>query len=538
MTNTFDFIVVGAGSAGCVLANRLSENRRNSVLVLEAGGSDSRFWIQTPLGYARVFFDGRVNWKYQTEATPGLGGRTEYWPRGKVIGGSSSINAMVYIRGQADDFEDWKAAGNPGWGYADVLPYFKKSENNLEGGDEYHGTSGPLHVSRFTAHPIIEHYYAAGRELGIPITDDFNGESQEGLGRYQMTIKNGRRWSAADAFLHPAKNRPNLRVEQQAHATRILFDGRRAKGVAYEQHGRETQVFAAKEVIIAGGSINSPQLLQLSGVGPAELLKQHGIDIVSDMPAVGQNLQDHLFFPTAFKTKIPSVNNLLNSRLRRFAAGLQYVLARKGPLARTITHGGGFVRTRPGLTRPNMQIYFVPASFSIPKPGGGRSMNPDPFGGISVNFSPCRPTSRGHIEIKSADYRDYPALYPNYLSTNSDIREALDGVRFVRKMASTKALSAIIEKSLKDWPPEENEDDLVAMIRATGTTTYHPVSTCMMGSDSARSVVDQRLRVHGIEGLRVIDASIMPTVTSGNTNAATIMIGERGAEFVLEDNAA
>jgi len=536
MSQTYDFIITGAGSAGCVLADRLSANGRFTVLVLEAGGSDRRFWIQVPIGYGRLYYDKRVNWKYETEADPGIAGRKDYWPRGKVLGGSGSINAMVYIRGQREDYEDWVAAGNPGWGYADVLPYFKKSEDNSRGADDYHGAGGPLGVASFTPHPLVECFFQAGRELGLADNDDLNGQSQDGVGLYQLTTRGGQRCSTARAFLRPALRRRNLRLELGAHVTRILFDGRRATGVEYEQNGRRMRARAGREVVVSGGAINSPQLLQLSGVGPAALLKRHGIAVIAEAPGVGRNLQDHLFFPFVYKTRKPSLNNQLHAPLGKLWAGMKYVFARRGPLALSINHGGAFVRTRRELSRPNMQLYFVPASFTGDAPDGRPLLNPDPVGGIGINVSPCRPTSRGHIEIVSSDFRDYPAIHPNYLATEFDVQEALEGVRFVRRLAATAALSALIERELNPWPQGDSDAELIARIRQAGRTTYHPIGTCAMGPDPADAVVDRRLRPHGLAGLRVVDASIMPLMISGNTNAPTIMIAERGADFILEDH--
>jgi choline dehydrogenase len=536
MTETYDFIIAGAGSAGCVLADRLSADGRFSVLVLEAGASDRRFWIQVPIGYGRLYYDHRVNWKYQTEIDPGLGGRSDYWPRGKVLGGSASINAMVYIRGQREDYDDWRAAGNPGWGYDDILPYFKKSEDNRRGADAYHAAGGPLGVSSFTPHPLTKTFFDAARELGLSANDDFNGESQDGYGPYQITTRGGQRCSTARAFLRPALGRDNLRLELGAHVTRVLFDGTRATGVAYEQNGERKTARTAREVIVAGGAINAPQLLQLSGVGPADLSKRHGIDVVADVPGVGRNLQDHLFFPFVFKTHKPSLNNQLHSPFGKFWAGLKYILARRGPLSLSINHGGAFIRTRPDLTRPNMQLYFVPASFTGTAPDDRALLNPDPFGGVGINVSPCRPTSRGHIEIQSADWRAHPAIHPNYLSTDFDVSEALEGVRYVRRLADTAALSGLIEHELVPWPESGSDDVLTDALRQRARTTYHPIGTCAMGPDPASAVVDHRLRVHGLGGLRVIDASIMPRMVSGNTNAPTIMIAERGADFILDDH--
>ena len=533
----FDFIVVGAGSAGSAMAARLSESGRYSVLLLEAGGSDRRFWIRMPIGYGRLYYDATVNWKYTTQPDPGIDGRSEYWPRGKVMGGSSSINALVYIRGQAEDYEDWVSDGNPGWGYRDVLPYFMKSEGNSRGSDPYHNGSGPLKVSDVQLHPLTETFYRGMRELQIPANPDFNGETQEGYGPYQLTTGGGQRCSSSKAFLSGAARRANLAIVKNAFARRILFEGRRAVGVEYEKGGKTHRALTGREVIVSGGAINSPQLLQLSGIGPETLLRQHGIAVVADLPGVGRNMQDHLFFPFKFRVREQTLNAQLGSWPSLMLEGMKYVLLRGGPLAASINHGGAFVRTRPELARPDQQVYFLPATYG----STGASENPekliiDPFPGVSINVSPCRPTSRGYIEIASPDPHAAPAIHPNYLSTEEDVSDALAGARFVRRLARTPALRALIEEELTPWPQDDGDEAAILRLRQTGRTTYHPTSTCMMGPDPSRAVVDNRLRVHGIHGLRVVDASIMPRMISGNTNACSIMIGERGADFILEDN--
>lgn len=544
MAQSYDFIIVGAGSAGATLANRLTENGRYSVLLLEAGGSDKKFWIQVPIGYGRLYYDRRVNWKYVTQPVSGLAGRADYWPRGKVIGGSSSINALVYIRGQAQDYDDWERAGNPGWGFSDVLPYFMKSEGNARGSDAFHNAGGPLGVSDVELHPTVEDFYQGMREMQVPANPDFNGATQEGYGPYQLTSKNGRRCSTARAFLDPARGRANLTVIDRAEARRILFEGKRAVGVEYRRDGQTHIAHAKREVILSAGAINSPQLLQVSGVGPAALLQRHGIDVVVDRPGVGRNMQDHLYFSFSFRSRKPTLNNELSGWARQLWAGMKYVFLRKGPLAASINHGGAFVRTRAGLDRPNMQLYFVPATYGagphvapLVPATENKNLKLDAFSGFTINVSPCRPTSRGHLEITSADPSVPPAIHPNSLSTDEDVQEALEGARFVRQAAQTPGLASLIETELSPWPADDNDADAIWRLRQTGRTTYHPTSTCMMGPDPVTAVVDHRLRVYGTEGFRVIDASIMPMMISGNTNACSIMIGERGADFVLQDAA-
>ena len=537
MSETYDFIIVGSGSAGSVLADRLTDGTGYRVLVLEAGGSDRRFWIEVPIGYGKTYFDEKVNWKYGAEADPGLNGRREYWPRGKVVGGSSSINALVYIRGQLADYDDWSAAGNLGWSGADVLPFFKKSEGNVIGDNPWHSVKGPLTVSSYDPHPVNQHLFDGLAEMGLPANPDFNGEHQEGYGLYQLTTRNGRRCSAAKAFLHPAIRRGGVRLETGAHAERLLFEGRRAVGVCYRQNGTLHEARARAEVIVAGGTINSPQLLQLSGIGAAGLLRDHGIDVQHDLPAVGQNVQDHLFFPTYFRTRKPTLNNELNSAMGQLLAGIRYVLTRSGPLSLSVNQGGAFFRSRADLMRANMQLYLNLTTFSsTAQVKNPKHLRLDTFSGMGLNVSPCRPTSRGSINIASPDPYAYPVIRPNYLSTNHDIQDALEGIGFVRRLARTKAMSELIVSELLPWPDEADEVAMVDHLRNRGRTTFHPTSSCIMGPDAALAVVDSRLRVHGIEGLRVIDASVFPTMVSGNTNAPTIMVAEKGADMVLADN--
>ncbi|MGF1608612.1 MAG: GMC family oxidoreductase [Kiloniellales bacterium] len=533
----FDYIIVGAGSAGCVLANRLSESGRYRVLLLEAGGSDKRFWLQVPIGYGKSFYDPRVNWMYQTEPEPGLAGRGSYWPRGKVLGGSSAINAMVYIRGQPEDYEDWQAQGNPGWAWRDLLPYFKKLEDHAWGACAHHAAGGPLHVCDVSkdVHPLCDVFIRAGQEAGLPFNGDFNGATQEGVGLYQITTRGGFRMSSARAYLWPAGTRTNLRVETHAHATRLLFEGMRAVGVEYRRKGVRLRARAGREVILSAGAVNSPQLLQLSGIGPASVLGAAGVELRLDSPAVGRNLSDHLGVDYLYRSRRPTLNNELYPWWGKLYAGMNYVLRRRGPLALSVNQGGGFFRTRPDLARPNMQLYFSPVSYLKAPPGVRPLMSPDPYAAFLVGISPCRPSSRGQVRIRSADPFELPEIRPKYLSTEHDIQEMLEGVTFLRKLAATPSLSAIIEAELAPGAEVRTRDELLDDIRKRASTVFHPVSTCIMGPDPDRSVVDHRLRVHGLERLRVVDASIFPTLISGNTNAPAIMVGEKGADLVLAD---
>ncbi|TPM53136.1 choline dehydrogenase [Mesorhizobium sp. B2-2-4] len=534
---TYDFIIVGSGSAGSVLADKLSASGRFSVLVLEAGGSDRRFYVQMPLGYGKTFFDPTVNWNYKTEPDPGLGGNVDHWPRGKLLGGSSSINAMVWIRGAREDFDDWRDAGNPGWGYDDLLPAFKALEDNEAGADRWRGRGGPLHISDTSdaVHPLTKRYLAAGQQAGLPFNSDFNGAAQEGVGVYQISTRNGRRMSAARAFLRPAMKRANVRVETNALASRILFEGKRAVGIEYLQKGQTKTARAGREITLSAGSINSPQLLQLSGIGPAALLNGFGIPVIHANENVGANLQDHVGINYTFKGRLPTLNQILRPWWGKLMVGMQYILTRSGPLSLSMNHGGGFFRTDPAFSRPNMQLYFQAFSTVIPKSGERPILTPDPWPGFSIGLSNCRPSSRGEIMIRSSNPLDHPKIVANAYSTNADLEEMLAAVKFVRKIASMPAMAEIIAEEVLPGPSITSDADLITDFRKRSGTVYHPVSTCRMGPDPARAVVDPRLKVHGLEGLRVIDASIFPDNITGNTNAASILTGWKGAELVLED---
>jgi len=534
---TYDFIIVGSGSAGSVVAERLSASGKHSVLVLEAGGTDRRFYVQMPLGYGKTFFDPTVNWNYKAEADPGLAGNIDHWPRGKLLGGSSSINAMVWIRGAREDYDDWRDAGNPGWGFDDLLPAFKAIEDNQAGADAWRGTGGPVHVTDMTpaVHPLTHRYLKAGQQAGLPLNPDFNGAAQEGVGIYQISTKGGRRMSAARAFLRPAMKRNNVRVETGAMATRVLFEGSRAMGVEYEQNGQTKTARAGREVILSAGSINSPQLLQLSGVGPGALLQSHGIKVALANANVGANLQDHVGINYTFKAKVPTLNSVLRPWWGKALVGARYLLTGSGPLSLSINNGGGFFRTDPSRARPNMQLYFQAFSTVIPRAGERPILAPDPWPGFSIGLSNARPSSRGEIMIRSANPRDYPKITANAYSTNHDVDEMLEAVKFVRTIAAQPAIAEVIAEEVLPGPSVQSDADLIDDFRRRSGTVYHPVSTCRMGPDAATSVVDARLRVHGLSGLRVIDASIFPGNITGNTNAASIMTGWKGAEMVLED---
>lgn len=534
----FDFVIVGAGSAGAVLADRLSESGRFSVCVLEAGGSDLNFWIWMPIGYGRTFYNPALNWMYRTEPDPGLDNRIGYWPRGKVLGGSSAINAMVYIRGQHDDFNDWAAMGNPGWGWADVLPYFRRSETNAAGGDAYRGDKGPLHVMTPARdlHPLCDVFLDGCEQAGFRRNPDFNGPSQEGVGLYQITAKGGFRMSTARAYLARARRRANVTVLTHAHATGIELEGRRAVGVTFRQSDAEARVRARREVILSAGAVNSPQLLMLSGIGPGDSLGAHGIEVRVERKGVGRNLQDHLGLDYLYRSKVPTLNDQLRPWWGKLWHGLRYVLTRRGPLSLSVNQAGGFVRAGPETARPNMQLYFSPVSYTRAPKGRRPLMNPDPFSGFLLGFQPTRPTSRGHIGLRSADPMDAPEIHPNSLDTERDRVEMVEGCRLMRRIAAAPAMQAVIEAEIVPGPGIASDHEMLADVRTRCSTVFHPVSTCRMGPDPEVDVVDSRLRVHGAEGLRVIDASIFPTVTSGNTNAPTIMVAEKGADLVLFDH--
>lgn len=531
----FDYVIIGAGSAGCVLANRLAAGGKYKVLVLEAGGSDKRFWIRTPIGYGKTFFDESVNWKYTTELEPNLNNRSSYWPRGKVVGGSSSINAMVYIRGNPEDFNDWRDLGNPGWGWQDVLPYFKKSETFANGGNDYRGDSGPLYVNDVSSqcHPLSQRFFAAANHLGFQTNPDFNGETQEGVGFYQINTRNGRRMSASRAYLHPALKAGRCELITGAQVSKILFQEKTATGVEYIRDGQSFQVKANREVIVSAGAINSPQLLQLSGIGKSELLQGFGISPIADLPAVGANLQDHLDYSFYYRSRVPTLNNRLYPWWGKMLAGMQYLLFRNGLLSLSVNQAGGFLRSHPSRPRPNIQMYFAAMTYTTSDAGERPLMRPDPFPGFLNSIGPIRPSSRGHLQIASTDPFKPVRIYPNYLSSDDDITQMLEGARLLRRLAQTPALSEIIEEEMTPGPGIQSDEEFIKDIRERADTVFHPSCTCMMGPDPQSAVVDSQCRVYGVNRLRVVDTSIFPTVTSGNTNAPTIMVAEKAADLIL-----
>ncbi|MGH9713086.1 MAG: GMC family oxidoreductase [Candidatus Acidiferrales bacterium] len=521
---TYDYIIVGAGSAGCVLAARLSENPRTRVLLLEAGGPDDAKEVRIPAAFSKLF-KTPVDWDFSTEEEPHLNRRRLYWPRGKMLGGSSSMNAMIYVRGNHLDYDHWKELGNAGWGFRDVLPYFKKSENQERGASKYHGIGGPLNVADLRyVNPLTRAFLAAAGEIGVAANPDFNGAVQEGAGLNQVTQKNGQRHSAADAYLKPAKKRLNLRVVMRAHATRLLIEKNRAAGVAYLRNGVPEEARAASEVILSGGTIHSAQLLMLSGIGPGDELKRAGVEPLHDLPGVGKNLQDHPMVSVGYLCKKPvslaSAETLANL--------LRYLFLKRGPLVSNVAEAGIFWRTRDELQTPNLQLLFGPAYY---RNHGLEKHKEHAFG-----FGPTliAPESRGCITLRSADPLVPGAIHANYLSTEADMRVLIEGVRLARKLAHANAFESYCGEEVHPGPQATTDRDIVEFLRAEVQTLYHPVGTCKMGSDSM-SVVDARLRVHGLDALRVVDASVMPRVIAGNTNAPTIMIAEKGADMIQED---
>jgi choline dehydrogenase len=530
---SYDYIVVGAGSAGCVLANRLSADGRHSVLVLEAGPPDAYPWIHIPIGYAKTMFNRRYNWCFETEPEAGMNGRRIYWPRGKTLGGSSSINGLIYIRGQPTDYDSWAAAGNPGWSYADVLPYFKKLEHAVDGDPAYHGRGGPLWCSPIRRkHELIEGIIAAAEELGLPRNEDFNGSTQEGAGYYHLTTRHAWRCSTADAYLRPARNRSNLRVETNAHALAIDFEGHRATGVRYRQSGREHAATARRELLLCAGALQSPQLLQLSGIGPRALLERFGIGVVHDLPGVGENLHDHLQARVIFEcTKPITTNDDLMSWWRTLKIGLDYIVFRGGPMAVGINQGGIFARVQHDAATPDVQFHIATLSSDMAGSPTHR------FSGFTMSVCNLRPESRGFVRIKSGDPLAPPAMQPNYLSTERDRQTHIAGVRLARALATTRALSPYVRREYRPGSAAQNDEDLLEFVKNTAGTIFHPAGTCKMG-DIARdplAVVDARLRVHGLSGLRVVDASIMPTLVSGNTHVPVVMIAEKAADMILAE---
>ena len=527
---TFDFIIVGAGSAGCVLANRLSASDRHTVLLLEAGGRDTSLWMHIPLGYGKHFTNPKVNWLYTSEPDPATGNRSIAQPRGKVLGGSSSINGLVYMRGQREDYDHWRQLGNKGWSYEDVLPYFRKSEANERGADDYHGAGGELAVSNCRIpHPLADAFIGAAEACGFPRTDDHNGAAHEGFGYVQTTEHRGRRSSSATAFLKPAMRRTNLKVLTNAQATRIVFNDGNAVGIEWVSDGSAQRASAAGEVILSGGAINSPQLLQLSGIGPADHLRGHGIEVIADLPGVGANLQDHYNGRLVYRTRQPNtLNDIMQSRWLMAREGLRYLTSRRGFLTLSTSVAAGFVRSDPSVASPDIQIGI--ALFSGDKAGDALH----DFSGISIIVRHLRQLSRGEVMITDSDPLAAPTIKPRYLTAESDVSGLVTAMKVGRRIMEAPPMRAHIVAEHLPGPSCVSDDEMTDFIKNRGGISFHPAGTCKMGHDD-HAVVDDRLRVHGIGKLRVVDASVMPTLVSGNTNAPTIMIAEKGADMVLGD---
>jgi choline dehydrogenase len=527
---SFDYVIIGAGSAGCVLANRLSANGRYQVLLLEAGPRDRYPWIHIPIGYAKTMFHPRYNWRYYTEPDPGMHHRQIYWPRGKVLGGSSSINGLIFIRGQRQDYDNWAAMGNIGWSWSDVLPYFVSLENNERGASEWHGDTGPQAVSDIgKINPLAEAFIEACTEAGYSRNCDFNGESQDGAGYYQLITHKGLRCSSAKAYLKPVRRRSNLTVITEALAERIEFTNGRASAVEFRKGNNTRKISARREIILAAGAVQSPQLLQLSGIGDAKMLAEYGLPVVTNCPGVGQNLQDHLQTRVIQCCTQPlTINDDLKSIWRQISMGLHYALNRSGPMAAGINQAGAFLKTSKTVPTPDIQFHFSAQSSDFP----GSSLHD--FSGFTSSVCQLRPESRGQVTIRSTDPSDPPAIHPNYLMANLDQRTVIRGLNIARQIAAQPALARYIISEYLPGKGVQSDDELLDFARRTSVTIFHPVGTCKMGND-AESVVDSYLRVHGVEGLRVVDCSIMPTLVSGNTHAAAVMIAEKGSDMILAD---
>lgn len=532
----FDYIIVGGGSSGATLAGRLAADPSLKVLLLEAGPSDGSLKIKVPLGYGSLFYDQKFNWKYETEPEPELKGRRMYWPRGKVLGGSSAINAMVYVRGHPNDYEEWAGVA-PSWNWSNVEPYFKKMESWKGEESPFRGKSGPVGVSNVEndVHPLTNKYLEAGQELGFPYNRDYNGSHMEGVAVYQTTTFNGLRVSSASAYIAKKKRSKNLKVISNALVTKLIFEGKRVVGISFSQGNKETKVLTRGEVILSAGALSSPQLLYLSGLGPANELKSHGISVLQDMPHVGRHLQDHIGVDFTLVVNRPSLNQKLRPVLGKLMVGLEYLFLRSGPLAMSLNQAGGFVKSEPSLGSPDLQLYFSPLSYSTAPQGKRPLMSPDPYPAVRLGFNPTKPTSEGWISLESPDPLKSPKFVGNYLSTEEDKKVMISGMHLMRKFLQTKAMKNIVDEEISPGSDIKDDESLMGFARDEGGTVFHQCGTCRMGTDIFSSVVDEGLSVHGIKGLRIVDASIFPRITTGNTNAPAIMVGEKAADIILAD---
>lgn len=532
MSETVDYIVVGAGSAGCVLANRLSEDGKHSVCLLEAGPADKNLWIHIPIGYGKTMFNDKLNWGFYTDPDPNMLNREIYWPRGKTLGGCSSINGLIYVRGQKQDYDNWAELGNAGWSWEDCLPYFRKLETNDLGPGPTRGTDGPLHATSIrTRHELVDAFIESAENNGVRRVSDFNTGDQEGAGYYQLTTRKGMRCSTAVAYLRPARSRPNLRIETEAQATRIIMEEGRAVGVAFKQGDRLRTLRARREVILSAGALQTPQLLQLSGIGPSDLLRQFGIPVMHDLPGVGENLQDHLQHRLIYEVTKPITNNdQLRTVWGKARMGLHWLLFRGGPMAIGINQGAAFCRALEEAKTPDIQFHFGTLSADL---AGGKVHD---FPGCTYSVCQLRPESRGYVRIKSLDPFEAPSMQPNYLSTDLDRRTAVAGVRFARRIAATEPMASLMKREHRPGHEANTDEEILHFCREYGATIFHPSGTARMGvASDPLAVVDAQLRVHGVAGLRVVDASIMPTLVSGNTNVPVVMVAERASGFILND---
>jgi choline dehydrogenase len=530
----FDYIIVGGGSAGCILADKLSSSGKHTVLLIEAGGSDASLWYKVPIGYAKSYYDSKVNWMFYSEPEAQLNNRSVYCPRGKILGGSGAINAMIYVRGFKNDFADWASNGNPLWSYDHVLPFFKQLETHASGETEYHGGSGPIKITQMKdgAHPICNQYLAACNEIGLPLNDDFNGETPLGAGIYDINVNNGYRSSSNYEFLAKARNRSNLSIKLNTIVNKVNFNGKQAVGVNITSMGKIEDITANCEVILSAGAVHSPMILQLSGVGPRELLAKHNIDIVHELDAVGKNLQDHICASLYYEANVKTLNDDLNSLWGKAKTALNYLFFKKGLFALSVNQAGGFFKGDTNLSDPNIQLYFNPLSYQIPK-DGSNNLKPEPYSGFLLAFNPCRPTSRGTIEISANDPLAKPFIRPNYLTTAHDQNEVLQGTKLMLKIMKSQTMQKItVRQTVPDYPLN-TDAEIIDYFKNNSGSIYHLCGTCAMGDNPNTSVVDQYLRVHGVSNLRVIDSSIFPNVTSGNTNASTMMVALRGADMIV-----